>query len=114
MALIISLESPDTGAVAAYHRIVHVATDFIGGISTVTVQGYVSEGTRRAGRQALSTDQVQVYGLPPEEATDLRAWLYERLAEPADEGAAVASPAVGMLAPTAAANRHKWAGAGRA
>lgn len=73
-----SIEEPRTGAVAVIHYIEHYTVDLRSNVCSATVNGYVSEDARTAGRQPLTAQQVTVQGQPPIGADPVQ-WLYEQM-----------------------------------
>ena len=73
-----NIEEPRTGAVAAIHYIEHYTVDLRSNVCSATVNGYVSEDARTAGRQPLTAQQVTVQGQPPI-GSDPVQWLYEQM-----------------------------------
>lgn len=73
-----SIEEPRTGATAVIHYIEHYSVDLRSNVCSATVNGYVSEEARTAGRQPLTAQQVTVQGQPPV-GSDPVQWLYEQM-----------------------------------
>lgn len=73
-----SIEEPRTGAVAVIHYIEHYTVDLRSNVCSATVNGYVSEDVRAAGKQPLTAQQVTVQGQPPV-GSDTVQWLYEQM-----------------------------------
>ena len=73
-----SIEEPRTGAVAVIHYIEYYSVDLRSNVCSATVNGYVSEEARTAGRQPLTAQQVTVKGQPPV-GSDPVQWLYEQM-----------------------------------
>lgn len=78
----LDLTSPDTGAVATFHRIGYIQIDDMQKTSTVIVMGYVSKETYQKALQPISRITCTVTDIPPDSA-DIRDWLYERITAPA-------------------------------
>ena len=72
------IEEPRTGAVAVIHYIEHYTVDLRSNVCSATVNGYVSDEARAAGRQPLTAQQVTVQGQPPI-GSDPVQWLYEQM-----------------------------------
>lgn len=73
-----SIEEPRTGATAIIHYIEHYTVDLRSNVCSATVNGYVSDEARAAGRQPLTAQQVTVQGQPPI-GSDPVQWLYEQM-----------------------------------
>lgn len=53
VALNFSDEDSMTGAVASYHVVEYIGTDYHNGYATATLNGYVSEGAFKSGKRYL-------------------------------------------------------------
>lgn len=104
MALQIAIEDPATGAAINYHRITALTIDLISMVTVAVIRGYISEAARRAGKNHLTLDQVQIPGVPAAGENAL-AWAYSRLS------AEVAAPVCDGPHPVQPAAPVAWVGA---
>lgn len=68
------IEDPNTGATATFHVIHFYSVDVRNQQSTALLEGYVSQETHAAGRNALMHHNVQVPGIP--DCAAALDWLY--------------------------------------
>lgn len=82
VALNFSTEDSMTGAVAAYHVVEYIGTDYRNGYMTATLNGYVSEDAFKSGKRYLLTRTLDFT------ETDVTApdqdWVYRKVLEGAD------------------------------
>lgn len=76
------IEADATGAIATFHRIEYYAVDLRSKIVTLVVNGYVSQATHAAGKQALVSINTTLHGLPPD-GDDPLAFAYQAAVAPA-------------------------------
>lgn len=73
-----AIETPVTGAQAAFHVIASYTVDLTSNRSAVVVQSFYSQAARDAGRQAMHTWHISMYEVPPVEAPAL-GWFEQQL-----------------------------------
>lgn len=74
MALAMSLQL-SSGVEATYHRIITATADFDRNETTLNMQSFLSELSRREGKAPLSACSLTVSGMPSFEG-DPRPWAY--------------------------------------
>jgi hypothetical protein len=90
------IEDPNTGADATFHVIHFYSVDVRNQLSTVLLEGYVSQDSQAAGRNALMHHNVQVPGIPDDAGAP--DWLYAAVTQPAPAGADIASVSQNVFA----------------
>lgn len=78
------IEDDETGAVAAYHVVEYVSTDYKYQSVTATLNGYVSEKAFKESKRPISSYSLTINGLPENGEPD-RQWIYQKAVEQSDE-----------------------------
>ena len=77
-----SIECPNTGAVATFHRIDYYSVDLRSKYSTLVINGYISEAAYSNGKIGVTSSNVTLQGAPAS-TDDVLDFFYKNVTAPA-------------------------------